>query len=209
MAQRKIIQLGLTVWIDPIAKKKKKLGVKSPVEHSFARDQSGQGERSAREGRGERGNFSQAKQFILAGKNEMHLIGCDGSKEPIVIPSSSDEFYGQMKFDPRGNLLYRLIVPLDKIGEIIPFKESNILSLGFETGYINQPSMQGQGPGGNSSMRGGGPPGGDRPGGGGPPGGGRPGGGNPGQMAQRQQEMQQMTFPLYVWVKNIRLAEEE
>jgi len=207
LAQRKILRLGLTVWIDPLAKKKKKVGVKFPLDQSFDRGQGRQGERL--EGGG-RGNFSQSKRYILDGKNELQLIGFNDSDEPITLPSSNDDFHGQMKFDTRGNLMYRLVIPVGAILDLVPFKESNILSLGLESGYINQSNMSGQRPGGNAgAARGGGPPGGGRSGGGGrPPGGGRPGGGNSGQMAERQQEMQQMTFPVKVWIKKIKLAEK-
>lgn len=153
--QMKIVQGGMEIWIDNLAKKKKSTGVKFPV---------GGGSMPMPTER----TSGQDKDMRQQMKLKMLTMELTGFKEGL---NGSHNIYSNVlvkpviDWDDKDNMIYELAIPFTALDETVSANVNNI-SIGI---FINGLKME-QGSGG-------GPPGGRMPGGGGPPGGMRPGGG--------------------------------
>lgn len=206
--QIKMLQAGFTIWIDTTAKKKRQLGIKHPLEGLKGKPQRNKEESINPQNRGNN-TFQKNKNTAFKDDPKMKLIGF--GTHAITDKKSND--FGieiSMDQDPSGNLYYIAKIPFKSI-----YKNSNnelnrakLLSIGFETGSINQPQAQRAGgtpPNGGGRGQGQGPP----PGGRGP-GGNSNGGGNPNSAGNKDQAMQQsLGTPSELWIKKIGFASKQ
>ena len=126
-----------------------------------------------------------------------------------IDPTLDTAFDGDIKLNEvDGSIMVRLVVPLEKKGRGQPITFNQPISLGFETGYLD---VTGQGmPSGGGMQEGGGMHGGGRYGGG-MPGGGPPSGMAPGDAQasggqQKQPDINQLSSPTKMWIKEVRLT---
>jgi hypothetical protein len=198
------MRYGLTIWINPDGKPKKTMGIEFPVssegktEPSFPRDKSA-----------ERKDMRLA---MMAGKNqEMALIGFNEKGDRKVIdPGKDPAFHGKVEMLEGGRLYVSLAVPLDKIHRGDPASFSALVSVGFETGYMDvtgsgMPSGGGQQSGGGMGgpgMYGGGGPGGM------PPGAGASGTMGAGPEQQERPDIGQLASPTRLWIKQVTLSQK-
>jgi uncharacterized membrane protein YgcG len=185
--QNKILQMGITVWVNTDGKARKITGIRFPVGAQFSRGQSRRGDM----------NIPLNQATPLSQANTVELVGFKGV-EPNRFPSNNtDNIRGSVKYDNDGNLLYSLTIPLSKLPEGV---NGSATPMAFAIEYGAPPAMGGQGgrPGGYTPPAGGSRSGGSRSGGGsrgGSGGGGAPGGGAP--------------APVVIWMKDIKLAEKK
>lgn len=180
--QMKIVQGGMEIWIDDMAKKKKSTGVKFPV---------GGGSMSMPTGRTS-GGGQDSKEMRQQMKLKMLTMELKGFKEGLNGPqsvSSNVQVKPVIDWDDKDNMIYEVVIPFAALDETVRAKLTHI-SIGI---FIKGLKME-QGPGGG--MPGGGMPGGGRPGGG-PPGGMRPGGGGMPDQSQMENISKDNSF----WTK--------
>lgn len=188
--QKKILMFGLTVWIDKDAKNKKNTGLRFPVPN---------------EGDPENNNrpmvqgldFNEIKQEIVDNANEIELIGFSGKNSSEIISTlANNAIHAAMFMDTNGDLLYQLCIPLKQLE--IDYNPENLLSVNLESGEAKmkgQPGkMKGERPGGG--MAGGGMPGGRMP----------SGNRNPEMMQNRMNDFNQMSTPIKIKLKKVRLS---
>jgi hypothetical protein len=179
MQQMKIVQGGMEIWIDNLAKKKKSIGVKFPV---------GGGSMQMPTSRAS-GGGQDLKEMRQQMKLKMLTLELTGFKAGI---NGTFDVFSNVKVKPvidwedNGSMVYELMIPFELLDETVRANLNNI-SIGI---FIKGLKME-QGSGG-------GMPGGGRPGGG-PPGGGgmRPGGG----AMPDQSQMENMLKDSFFWRK--------
>jgi hypothetical protein len=187
--QKKILDIGLSIWIDPAGKEKKAMGVRFPIGAASVR--------SMLERKGERATEEEvklyAKNSALAMAYEIDITGF-GEGPALRVPASGGEgFSASIRYNDDGDLIYRLLIPRAKVafgeskGQPVPF------SLGIEYGAAYVMARPGGAPGGGGAM----PQG--APGGRGGQGGARPG------MAAAPGSSQQAAQPP-LWIKALVLA---
>lgn len=199
--QNKVLQMGLTLWINTDGKSRKLTGIRYPI---GAQNSRGQGRR----GEGQ-GNSILNQTSPLAQANTIELIGFKGV-DPGRFPSNNaDNIRGSVKYDNDGNLLYSLTIPISKLPAGGKSSDTGVSPLTLAIEYGAPPSMGGQSrPSGYTQPSGGGGRSGGRSGGGsrgGSSGGEAQGGGTPGGGASTQNAPQ----PVLIWIKNIKLAEKK
>lgn len=196
-SQVKILNFGLTVYIDKTGKKKKEKYITFPLPHAYNKKEF----LSA-------GNFSTSQneksqqlfQFFQMNNQQLLLGGFDGPKSTKVLnyPAKNSRVQVNADMNFSGVLNYTVIVPKAEIfGNSI--SEEAVISLGIKSGAaVNQMNSQAQHSG--SGMKQG--SGGGKPGGmGGRGGGGKPGGGMSGYSAgnQNRGNYQEMSNPIEFW----------
>jgi hypothetical protein len=220
--QRKILEFGLTIWIDPAGKRKKKLELKYPLEKMMDRPENPGNEKR---GMGDDG-FGNKMEELINLSDEIEIIGFDGSEEIQSVYAGNEEgIRGLLINNQDDELVYQLCIPINELKLSEPVNEASI-SILMESGYMEMQnsfeSGSGGGPGGGGPG-GGGPGGGSGggPGGGGSSmgmGGGRPpmnggagpgsGGGNP-QMQQPMQDMSILSEQMELKFKTVYFAKGE
>ncbi len=212
-SQIKILRFGLTVWIDPKAKNNKNLGIKFPIENNdphFAF--------------GKKATLDDKKLQLSQQSVELELIGFNGEDSQIISSSDTNNVHGKLDLAKDTSLVYKLIIPVKCITSVTPFKDDDLLSIGFESGFLEPPksdrSNEGfgmNGRGGFGGNMGGGRFGGGTGGGSGSMGGqgGYGGGGhsrsgnyNPEKMQQRKAEREELSKPIKFWIEKIMLAKQ-
>jgi hypothetical protein len=142
--QKKILDIGLSIWIDPAGKEKKVMGVRFPIGAASVR--------SMLERKGERATEEEVKLYsqnsALAMAYEIDITGF-GEWPMLRVPASGGEgFAASIRYNDDGDLIYRLLIPRDKVafgeskGQMVPF------SLGIEYGSAYVMPRPGGGPGG-------------------------------------------------------------
>lgn len=128
---QKILTTGLRVFLDPTAKNKQKNEIQFPI-------YSDKVPVSELEEYG-----SQYDQSMLLGKERLdQMIPTDGylklssETSPIFNRIETKGFMVTLEFDSTRSLVYRAVIPLEEIES-----ESNILSLGIETGGYEMPQQ--------------------------------------------------------------------
>lgn len=198
--QYKILQEGLTVWINADGKLQKKVGIRYPLGVKFTR------------GPGMRNSGSTGSASPLAMANTIQLIGFQG-QEPNMFPAKNqDNFSGSMEYDDQGNLYYTLKMPVSRL-PFISAKEGagfEPCSIGIE--YGGMPEMGNRPAGQTPPQRGDGMPSGGGPG---RPGSGRSpgrsgGGGGSGSIGSGPSAPPASTVEAskLVWIKKISLADQ-
>ena len=199
---RKVQRFGFTIWIDPDGKKKKRYGINFPMKQNVRLNPMKlEQDFSAYEKRTEKSALNELfeKKMLLTGFYEK-------DEEQIVNP----EFFKGLKvaFMNLGlsGIFYEFSIELILITEDpqLYFNGEKLLSVGFESGFLD---MNAQRPTGNrmksGAMRGGGA---GRSGGGGMPGGQRPpSGGQRGQGGDMNNMNQQTKY----WIKSIQLCSSD
>lgn len=197
--RRKVQSMGLTLWIDPMGKKKSRFGINFPMKRNNRPNAQSQAQNQLDSiGKRALNNFNNTfnNRMMLTGFTEkgeeeiMHSQFHDGIKVALLNNGYAGLFY-ELSID------LNLIVdnPNKYLGET-----ENYLSLGFETGFIDPNTQRPNGTGMNGGGRGGR--------GGGSPGGGMPGGQKPTGGGQRGQggDMTYMTQQTRLWLKSVQLA---
>lgn len=190
--QIRILQMGLTVWVNTDGKTHKEMGIRFPIGTMFSR------------GRGGNTNSIINPPTPLSQANTIELFGFKDVKITRFPSDNTDNIRGKVKYDNDGNLLYSLIIPLLKL----PFTNNPSgagqmpFTLGIEYGAA--PTFGDQaGPSGGMPSRGGG---GERSGRGG--GGSRGGSGGMAGGARRNAASTQISPPVLIWMRNINLTEK-
>ena len=208
--QNKVLQMGLTVWVNTDGKSRKITGIRYPIGAMYSK---GQGRRG--EGQGS----SPVKISPLAQANTIELVGFKDVETTMLASDNPDNFRGYVKYDNDGNLLYSLTIPISKLPSAAKNKDGSSMPMNLAIEYGAPPSIGGQpgkggytpppkiygergGRGGGSGGGGGGRGG---AGGAGGAGGGAPGGGAPGVNSSTQNAPQ----PVTIWMKDVKLAEKK
>jgi hypothetical protein len=200
-AIQKIMRFGLTTWIDPEAKGKKRYAIEFPVSSAKLPAP------AADPGRGDR---KEARMAMMAAKNGLMILqGFAEKNESLEIDPRMDEnFNGRFEMMEGGKLAVSLILALDRMGLSIAGTAGHPISVAFETGYMDvtgaMPAGGGQ-PGGGG-MHGGGMYGGGMPGGGPPPGAGGQPGAQAGSDTQERPDIGQLASPTRLRIKTVKLA---
>jgi hypothetical protein len=192
--QRKILSMGMTVWIDTTGKKQETMGVTFPIGMRTAmagrrqeRSQSQEAEQVRRPS-----NRQQSGSMIKAATSKIKLTGfvdineLNNSNE--VIPGVIS---GKLERDAMNILQYTLVIPFERI----PTIKNKKFSIGIKTGFIDMSDMAAM----RERMM---AQGGRRP----------QGGEGSGQRGQRPggafspEDMERMTTPTELWLKNIQVS---
>ena len=197
---QKIMRYGLTTWFNPDAKHKKGLGIQFPVPPG---EGSGPPARKEGQAQGERRDMMMA---LMAAKNkEMILIGFPGKGiRDTIQPFEGGEFFARLEMMDREKIKVSLTIPFSKIESAGKGLPDNVISVGFETGYMDL-NRQGVGQtGGDQPAQGGGHGGGMY---GGPP---SSGGGLDKEQGSSEQSGQvsiaELSKPTRLWISEVKLA---
>jgi hypothetical protein len=204
VAIRKIVDFGLTVWIDTRGKNKKKSGIVFPIEKK------------------KRASSLQLKEERVKGKRpekkeenppldhqfDIQLINIDGKRKTELISATVEgDVNGQMTYNDMAELEYHLKIPLKRIN-LLSLNERYV-TFNVESGSLDlanaSPGGGGGQNGGGGSMQGGHPSSGGR----GQQRGGQQGGGPSGGGDQQRgnAEMQAMSTAVKIKLKKVKLAE--
>ncbi len=196
--QHKILQEGLTVWVNANGKLHKETGIRYPLGAKYAK------------GPGTRSPVSSGSPSPLSLANTIQLIGFQGPDPNLIPAKNTDNFSGSIAYDNNGALFYNLRMPVSKLSLTGSVSRTGFepFSIGIEYGGVPDigskpagqappPPVQGIPSGGS---RGG--PGGRSSGGGGR--GGPPGAEMGGPSAAKSS--QEVEVSRLVWVKNVSLA---
>jgi hypothetical protein len=132
-AQEKILEDGLTVWINMDDKNQGKMGVRYPI-GSLNQNTNKRKDRSGN-------NSNSDTTSILSQANTIELIGFISEQERRFPSENPDNFNGSVKYK-NGILYYKLVMPIAKL----PIRNSRQgngampFTIGFEYGFI--PQMQ-------------------------------------------------------------------
>lgn len=200
MVEAKVLRKGLTVWLDPSAKKGRAYGIKYPVDGlpgMGGRQGKTLGQREVVEGEDgfkrfrypEREKKESIPELALSGL-QIKLLGFD-KKQVQVCPAIASPFPVKLYFDQNNTLTYTLAVSLSAIN-ISQFDDGDALSLGVVTGALEKPGNR---PGIGSGNR---------------KGGGRGGGMNPGAMGGTGQrprpDFNRLNMKEELWIKKVYLS---
>lgn len=194
--QRQLMRTGLTVWIDTLAKKKKNVGLKFPVENMGSFKALPQ---LAKNSAKEAPYIEEMKEKYIEKLYDIELIGFSGEGSREMIPSHSKFASCSVNLNTKKDILYTFKVPFQSLG--IDYASGKLLSISIESGALPEhrrpEGMSGRTGGGRPGGMGGGRSGmgGGRPGG---MGGGRPGGkqGGSSQMSAREESNTQIKIQL-------------
>jgi hypothetical protein len=187
--QNKLLQMGMTVWINEDGKARKITGIRYPIGAQYSRGQT----------RGREAENSLVKVSPLSQANTIELVGYKSVKPTRFSSNNTDNIRGSVKYDKDGNLLCSMIIPDSKLPSGV-VSESIPLTLAIE--YGAPPKIE-ESSGMSAYSGGSGMPGGGRSGGGSR--GGAPGGGAAGGSTSTQKTPK----PVIFWMKNITLAEKK
>lgn len=201
--QSKILNLGLTIWINMDGKTSKTIGLKFPI-----------GAKNPASRRGMEKSPDGLTPSPLAMANTIELIGFTTEENRRLPAQNAESFTGSIKYDKDGVLHYWMKMPLEKM----PLRNAKTgggeepFTIGFEYPLAQEMGMGGPGgPGGPGAPAGEMPamaPAGGSPRGGG--GGGRQGGGGGVPMARPPMGSQGSAKPpVLFWVKEIKLGKDK
>ncbi|HKK09385.1 MAG TPA: hypothetical protein VJ939_01050 [Bacteroidales bacterium] len=203
VVKAKVLRKGLTVWLDPSAKKGRAYGVKYPVDglpgmggrqgKSFGQPEVVEGEDGFKRFRyPEKAKKDSIPELALSGL-QIKLLGFD-EKQEQSHPATESPFPVKLYFDQNNTLTYTLAVSLKAINKA-HFDDGDALSVGVVTGAFEKPGNRpGIGSGGRN-------------------GGGRRGGMNPGVMGGAGQrprpDFNRLTVQEELWIKKVYLSIQE
>lgn len=203
--QNKILQMGLTVWIDMDDKIRREMGIRFPIGAKFSRAQNRQGNENP-----VIDDSSVNPNSPIGMANTIELTGFKDEAKKRFPSKNTDNIRGSVRYDNDGNLIYHLLIPASKL----PFrndvsgKGSMPIAMGIEYGaspVVNRPGGSPEGGGRPSGSSGAGrSSGGGR---GGSMGGSRSGGG--GGYGGNTGAMQPAERPVIIWMKNVKLASNQ
>jgi hypothetical protein len=108
LEQIRILQKGLTLWVNVDDKSHKGMGIRFPM-----------GTMSSR-GRGDNSNTPINQPASLSQANTIELIGFKDGGLKRFPAENPDNIRGKLRYDNDGNLIYNLIIPMEKLS----FKEN-------------------------------------------------------------------------------------
>lgn len=194
--QKHILAPGLTVWIDTLAKNKKLLGIKFPIDNYARLTMPPKRERT---GQNEEQNFDEMKDQLSQKYFDIELIGFTGKGSREIIPGKNEQISVKIDLNKQKDILYTYKVPFKSIG--LRYQSEKLLSINLESEALSSANRPGGMEGGRPERMGGGGPGGM---GGSMGGGGRPGGMQEGRSSQMQ-DKQQMTTSIKIQLKKVKL----
>jgi hypothetical protein len=133
--QNKILQMGMTLWLNADGKARQTLGIRFPIGSKFSVP------------RGQEGPMAPSP---LALAKTIQLVGFSEDMEARLPSDNTDNIRGAIKYDDDGNLIYNLVVPFDKLPESGQGggQDATVWTFGLEYGAppaVNRPaSGQGQ-----------------------------------------------------------------
>jgi hypothetical protein len=131
--QTRILEYGLTIWINMDGKELKKMGIRFPIgsQNSKVRKNSDMGEYNMSK------DVNTATLLSLA--NKIELLGFTSEEVRLFPAGNSDNFRGSLRYDNEGTLYYRMVMPIAKL-PVRNSKDGNgamPFHLGFEYGQSN------------------------------------------------------------------------
>jgi hypothetical protein len=207
--QRKLMMLGLTIWVNPKGNKSRYLGIHYPIGMAGMRGpevRRPEGEAPIEE----KGQNAMGQMFEESLMN-IELIG-PGNKEKSVVALAEAEPLGVMAAinAESGNMVYELRLPLHQVGNSSYFitpGEAGKVGIGFEIGKFTPGQRGERGGGGSGGMRRGGGDGVGGMGGMGRGSGGRGGMGRGGMGGQGGGTQQSSSQSLDMWL-DVSLAKQ-
>ena len=193
-SQKKILNFGFTVWVDTQGKNKKQLGIKYPLAKADRMPP------LQIENQQNRNRLQPDNSQLLNQSLQIELIGFNNTKESdFILAKNNSDINGEMNFLKNGELQYLLTIPYKRLGIDI---NNSLISLNMESGSLDIDNYS-QRPSGGGGMNGGKGTGGGRKQG---MGGGRQGGsGNPEMRNQMIAEKQELSTPIKIKIKKIKL----
>jgi len=200
-SQIRAMRYGLTIFIDPEAKSRKKTYIKLLAPEN---DQPEFYQNRTAPGADREVARIERRKLMVSQVMNAEISGF-GLKKSIIPVSEMKDISCQIQLDDQVKLNYIFTIPLTKIADGVPL---NQFSFGIETGSLNMDQMPSGRPewgagGGRPEGAMGERPAGIRPGSGERPGEGR----SPEEMQERRASMQKLMVPIKVWVKSVSLAE--
>jgi hypothetical protein len=191
--QQKVRKLGLTVWFDTTACKKKLFGIGFPVKHEPGQE----GQFGADDAPGNRNKKGFEDDPLSAMQQDVEVFGYSSKNDYRKYVMSESPFKPSIGKGEFNSTIYELAIPLKELFKNRKYAFGKVLSVGFITGKMELPNMEkggmperGEMPGGGMGSEGGGMGGGR----GMHSGGGRESGSTPRNMESMQQEIQ-------LWIK--------
>ncbi|MCF8308976.1 MAG: hypothetical protein K9I68_08215 [Bacteroidales bacterium] len=199
LTRLKVLGFGLTVWIDPEAKRNRRLGINYPLGNKKHLANRRKNLSNPKINKGEGGMLeidhsqnNNPKAALKLMNRDIRLIGFTEKGEAMKKSLFQSEIEAELKPNQQGTLVYSLAIPFDKLSEASAFDKNSPVSLGFETGHAEKRDRD------NQLKR-------RRMGGGGPP----MGGGAP-IMSSRNKgtkgKKNIMAHPEKLWIKKLKLA---
>jgi hypothetical protein len=210
-SQTKILRAGMSVFIDPAAKKKETTVVNFPIGSGDAEGMGmGQHLRPEQNGQpGEKPDMQKMRAQALINANQYTLSGFSKGNGGYGIAQGNDAGVAvKIDFNATGEMIYEAVIPLASFTQHgFTGKAGSKILVGIKINALPKPEMSGGPGGGEMGAPGGGMGGGMGPGGG--MGGGRPGGGGYGGRpgGGNAMAMQQLFKEVKLW-KNIVIAQK-
>lgn len=200
----KVLRFGLTVWLDPRAKRNKAYGLGFPLGQKRSLNTPGgrlpepevvEGDDGFKRLRYPESKGKEKRSHLIRENTEIMLVGFGGREKPQILSTSEAPFPVKLFYDKNKMLSYQLAMPLQAL-HINDFTDGDAISLGIIAG-------SNKGPDRSDKMRG-------RD----PVAGGRRGGMIPGGSTRRNRHMGNQSpypdiiQPEIVWIKKVYLALE-
>jgi hypothetical protein len=195
--ENKVLQMGLTVWVNMDGKSRKLTGIRYPIGAKYSRPKVNP--------------FDKTTPLALA--NTIELVGFKDVETNKFPSNSPDNIMGFVKYDNEGNLIYSLTIPRSKLPAAVKNKDGSDMSLnlaieygappadlqsGKEEGYTPPPKAIGERTSRPVTSGGGG---------------GRGGSGGSSLSAGRapagNADSQELVQPVTIWMKDIKLADKK
>ena len=107
--QEKILKEGLTIWISMNGKEERKMGVRFPMG-------------SQNQGNHRKSDHTETEKYqdislisLLAQANTIEILGFTNEQQRHFPSENRDNFRGSVKFDEKGTLIYKMIIPIAKL----------------------------------------------------------------------------------------------
>jgi hypothetical protein len=130
--QNRILTEGLTIWINMDGREEKKMGIRFPL---GSRNQPGRKKSEHEENSPPR---TESMENLLTMANTIEILGFISEQQRRFPSENRDSFRGSVILDEKGNLYYKLIMPVAKL----PLRNSRDghgsvpFNLGIEYGYL-------------------------------------------------------------------------
>jgi hypothetical protein len=107
--QEKILKEGLTIWISMNGKDERKMGVRYPM------GSQNQGNHRKSDHSENNQNQDISRISLLSQANTIEIIGFINEQQRHFPSENRDNFRGSVKFDEKGILFYKMILPIAKL----------------------------------------------------------------------------------------------
>lgn len=133
LVSERILEEGLTIWVDMDGKQQKKMGIRFPL-----------GSENPLANKNHSAEKNNEAEDLISQANTIELIGFISEQDRHFAAQNSDNFRGSVKYGPNGELFYRLLMPVSKL----PLRNSRSgngampFNLGLEIGYVPLPKTK-------------------------------------------------------------------